>query len=408
MRLLISSILGAATLGIATLAGPASAADPSATKALPGKVQLQFRLRTEAVEEDGFASDAQATTLRTRLTWSSPGWRGWKATAEFDDIRALDADAYNSTVNGPTARPVVADPVGTELNRAVLEWKHPRLDLAVALGRQRLALDNQRFIGNVAWRQNEQTVDGASLRWHATKRVELTAAWVTNVNRVYGPRSGTQSADWHGDSAILHGKADIGRFGTLAAFWHGLDFDNSPSTSVATTGVLWSGTARTASGWRLPWSASFATQRDYGRNPSDYSAHYRQLELGVGRGPATVKVGFESLGGDPTRPNRRFQTPLATLHAFQGWADKFVATPPQGIDDRYVTIEATLRGYTALVGWHDFRAESLDRAFGQEWNLSVSRKFGDRYELLGKLADYRADGFATDTRKAWLMLAVNL
>ena len=406
MRLLIMFIVGAAASGIATLAAPARAADARAAPAFPGKTQLQFRLRAEAVDEAGFASDALATTLRTRLTWTSPGWRGWQATAEFDDVRALDADAYNSTINGRASRPVVADPAGTELNRAVLEWKHPKLD--VALGRQRLALDNQRFIGNVGWRQNEQTVDGVSMRWHATKRAEVTAAWVTNVNRVFGPRSGAQSADWHGDTAILHGKADLGDLGTLSAFWHGLDFDNSAATSVATTGLLWSGIAKAGNGWRVPWAASIARQRDYGRNPSDYSASYRQLELGVGRGPATLKVGLESLGGDPTRPDRRFQTPLATLHVFQGWADKFLATPPQGIEDRYVAVEATLHGFTAVLGWHDFRAAAIPRSFGQEWNLSVSRKLGDRYELLGKFADYRADGFATDTRKAWLMLTANL
>ncbi len=306
MRLLIMFIVGAAASGIATLAAPARAADARAAPAFPGKTQLQFRLRAEAVDEAGFASDALATTLRTRLTWTSPGWRGWQATAEFDDVRALDADAYNSTINGRASRPVVADPAGTELNRAVLEWKHPKLD--VALGRQRLALDNQRFIGNVGWRQNEQTVDGVSMRWHATKRAEVTAAWVTNVNRVFGPRSGAQSADWHGDTAILHGKADLGDLGTLSAFWHGLDFDNSAATSVATTGLLWSGIAKAGNGWRVPWAASIARQRDYGRNPSDYSASYRQLELGVGRGPATLKVGLESRGGarrGPTAGSRR-------------------------------------------------------------------------------------------------------
>ena len=401
MRLLIISILGAASL-----AAPARAADDKAAAAFPGKAQLQFRLRTEAVDEQGFARDANATTLRSRLTWTSPGWRGWQATMEVDDIRALDDQGYNSTVNGQTARPVIADPVDTELNRAVVEWKQPQFDLA--LGRQRLVLDNQRFIGNVGWRQNEQTYDGTTLRWRATKKAELTLAWIADVNRVFGPRSGTQAADWHGDSAIVHGKADLGRFGSLSAFWHGLDFENSPATSVATSGLSWSGVAKAGKGWRLPWAAAFATQQDYGRNPTDYSADYHQLELGVGRGAATVKVGLESLGGDATRPNRRFQTPLATLHAFQGWADKFLTTPPQGVEDRYVTLEATYRGATAVVGWHDFRAEAVDRSYGREWNVSVSRKFGTRYELLGKFADYDADGFATDTRKAWLMFTATL
>ena len=51
MRLLIMFIVGAAASGIATLAAPARAADARAAPAFPGKTQLQFRLRAEAVED---------------------------------------------------------------------------------------------------------------------------------------------------------------------------------------------------------------------------------------------------------------------------------------------------------------------------------------------------------------------
>ncbi len=389
----------------ATLAAPALAVDPPST-GLPGTTLLQFRLRVESVDEAAFRETATATTLRTRLTWTSERNRGWQAAVEVDDIRALDQDSYNSTVNSQTIRPVIPDAVDTELNRAVLEWKQPQFDLA--LGRQRLVLDNQRFIANVGWRQNEQTVDGAVLRWHPANKGELTLAWITNVNRVFGPRSGTQAANWHGDTVIVHGKSDFGRLGTLSAFWHGLDFDNAASSSVSTAGLLWTGVAKPGGGWQLPWKVSLASQHDYAGNLTDYSATYRQLEFGLARGPATLRLGLESLGGDATRPDRSFQTPLATLHAFQGWADKLLTTPSQGLEDRYVTLEATFHGTQALVSWHDFRAEAIDRRFGHEWNLSVSRKIGTRYELLGKFADYTADGFATDTRKAWLMFTATL
>lgn len=397
MRLLSISILSLLPLAPAALAADARPANP-----IPGKVQMQLRLRSELVDEQGLARDANATTLRTRLGWTSPAWHDWRATVEVDDVRAFDDDAYNSTVNGQTQRPVVGDPPDTELNRAQLEWKRPAYDLV--LGRQRLALDNQRFIGNVAWRQNEQTVDGATLRWRPAKKTELTLSWVGNVNRVYGPRTGTQAANWHGDVVVLHGKRDLGKAGTLAVFWHGLDFDNSAANSLATAGLHWSGSAELGGGWRLPWIASLATQRDHGANTADYSAPYHLLELGLGRGPATFHLGVESLGGDATRANARFLTPLATLHLFQGWADKFLVTPPQGIEDRYLSVEAAWHGTSGTLAWHDYRAEAADRRYGSEWNLSVAHKFGARYELLGKLADYSSRGFATDTRKAWLMV----
>ncbi|MCP5327161.1 MAG: alginate export family protein [Sinobacteraceae bacterium] len=395
-------------ISIAALAGGAMAApggDGSATTAAAshpyGEFELQWRARLETVDDAALSRDATATTLRTRLTWTSPVQRGWQAVIEVDDLRALDRDAYFSTVDGPANRPVVADPVGTGLNRAVLELKRPGYDLA--LGRQRLLLDDQRFVGNVGWRQNEQTYDGVTLRLRPLSKTELTLGWIANVERIYGPDTGTQAAHWHGDTLLLNGKRDLGRFGTLSVFWYALDFEDSPDTSNVTTGALWRGKAPLGGGWSLPWNLSYARQHDYGRNPRDYSAPYRLLELGLARGPITLRFGQELLGGDATRAGHRFQTPLATLHAFQGWADKFAATPPQGIDDRYATLEADWHGIKTVLAWHDYAAEALDRDYGTEWNIAVSRRFAARYELLGKYADYSSRSFAADTRKAWLM-----
>lgn len=383
-------------------AGAAGAAEQGTARGGFGSVQLQWRLRVENVEEAAFAADATATTLRTRLTWTSPGWSGWHAVVEIDDVRALDERGYNSTVNGVTTRPVIADPVDTELNRAVLEYRRPKLDLA--LGRQRIVLDNQRFIGNVGWRQNEQTYDGVTLRWHMHPRLDLLVGWIANVNRVFGPRDGSQPADFRGDSALAQITVRTDRLGSISAFWYRLAFDNAAPASNSTVGLLWTGAANIAGGWKLPWSASFASQSDYGDNPTRYSADYSQLEIGIGHGPVTVRAGRELLGGDATRPERRFQTPLATLHAFQGWADRFLSTPPQGIEDRYLLLEASRWGVTAQVHRHDFRAETGNRRYGTEWDVSLVRKLGARYEVLGKYADYDARGFGVDTRKAWLMV----
>lgn len=382
------------------LAGAAQAADGSF-----GTAQLELRFRVESVDEAALAQQATATTLRTRVTWTSPGWQGWQAVVEIDDIRAADERAYNSTVNGVMARPVVADPVDTELNRAVLEYRKPQYDLA--LGRQRLALHNHRFIGNVGWRQNEQTYDGVTLQWRPTKQVDATLGWLANANRVFGPRSGSQLADFRGDTLIADVRVKLAKLGELSAFWYGLDFDAAAAASSATTGVLWSGTAELGGGWKLPWALSLATQRDHRNNPGDYSAGYRQFELGLGRGPITVRLGQEVLDGDAVRSDARFQTPLATLHAFHGWTDKFLVTPPQGIDDRYVMLEAHWKGCVLQLRRHEFRAEAIDRNFGNEWDASIARKIGMRWELLGKYANYESRGFGTDTRKLWFMVTGN-
>ena len=65
---------------------------------------------------------------------------------------------YNSTTNGKTTYPAVADPETYEINR--LQLTNTRIPMTtVTLGRQRIVLDDQRFVGNVGWRQNEQTFD---------------------------------------------------------------------------------------------------------------------------------------------------------------------------------------------------------------------------------------------------------
>lgn len=351
----------------ATLVAPALAVDPPGT-GLSGTAFLQLRLRVESVDEAAFQEDATATTLRSRLAWTSARNRGWQA--------------------------------------AVLESTQPQFDLA--LGRQRLVLDNQRFVANVGWRQNEQTVDGAVLRRHPAHKGGFTLAWLTNVNRVFESRSGTQAANWPGDTAIVHGKSDCGRLGTLSVFWHGLDFDNAASSSVSTAGLFWTDFARPGGGWQLPCRVSLASQRDCAVNVTDHSATYRQLEFGLARGPATLRAGLESPSGDATRPACSVQKALTTLHAFQDWADKLRTMPSQGVEDRYVTLEAIFHGTQAPVSWHELRAEATGRRFSHASNLSALRKLGTRDELPGDLADYTADSFATDTRKAWLMFTATL
>ena len=54
--------------------------------------------------------------------------------------------------------PVVADPESYEINRLQLT-NTSIIDTTITLGRQRIVLDDHRFVGNVGWRQNEQTFD---------------------------------------------------------------------------------------------------------------------------------------------------------------------------------------------------------------------------------------------------------
>ena len=387
-------------------AEPATTATADIYSALTsGKAHLDFRYRLESVDQDPFSRDATASTLRSRLNYQTGELRGFSAFAEADNVTVIgDDDAYNSTVNGVTNRPVIVDPEYTEVNQVYLQYKSG--SFTGLLGRQRITLDNQRFIGNVGWRQNEQTYDAVTLKSGALPKTQLQYSFIGNVNRITGPAEGAQPANYHGAVHVLNGKVDLGQFGAVAGFAYLLDLENAPALSSSTFGLHWTGIHKVSGDTKLNWVASYATQSDYADNPNSFSANYYLLEGGATFGRFGLRAGYEVLGGD-SRPNRAFQTPLATLHAFNGWADKFLTTPAGGIEDLYLGGSASVGPVALQLVWHDYQAEAVDLDYGSEWNASAVLKFGAKknYEAMLKFADYRADRFATDTTKVWVQVS---
>jgi hypothetical protein len=394
----------------ARAADPAPAATPpppptSLAEAITGgKVGLEFRYRLEDVEQDGLPDDALASTLRTRLNFRTAAWHGWSAFLEADNVFVLgDDEAYNSTRNGEVSRPVVADPEYTEANQFYLQYKGERF--GGLLGRQRITLDNHRFVGNVGWRQNEQTFDALTLQSTGKSAFGWHYSYLENVNRVFGPDGGSPPGDLRSDSHVLNLRYDAGDLGKFVGFGYLLDFENAATLSNQSWGLLWTGTLAFNERTKLGWGASWATQGDHGDNPYDIDSDYWYAEGVLTTGPVNFTLGYESLGGEKGLPNRAFQTPLATLHAFQGWADKFLTTPAQGVEDLYLGIGGNLGPVALKLVWHDFGAEATGDDYGSEWDASATWKFAKRYEAMLKVADYQADGFATDTTKWWLQFA---
>jgi len=386
------------------VAGAAPTESALAAAITGGKPAVELRYRAEHVDEDSFADDALASTLRIRLSYETAKWRDLSALVEVDNVASIGSETYNSTRNGHTTRPVVADPTAIDLNQAALRYAHAKD--SIVLGRQRLVLDNQRFVGNVGWRQNEQTYDGLTINTGRLPRTAFTYSYIANVNRVFGPDAGTPPADLRTHAHVVHASRDLEAWGKLAVFGYLLDVDNAAALSQRTFGALWTG-KRSFGKSALSWSLAYSGQGDYANNPVDYSAHYTQIELAGTRGPITLRLGQEILTGDAARPGRSFQTPLATLHAFQGWADKFLTTPPQGIEDRYAALMGKWGAINAQLAWHDFQAEAVARDYGTEWDVSIGRRFGERIDVLLKGARYSADSFSTDTTKIWLQVSAD-
>lgn len=385
-------------------------ADAAAAEGLPtlvsnGKAGLDLRYRYESVEQSDKPATAGASTLRLRLNLSSGSVGGFSGLAEFDHVQVIGGEHYDSTRNGLTRYPVVADPEGTDLNQVYLQYAGGA-GTTLRLGRQRIRLDGERFIGSVAWRQNEQTFDAFLLETKALPGVTATYGYLDGVRRVFGPDSGTPPETFDSNSHFLNLKLTKLPVGALTVYGYFLDFDDAPQLSADTYGVRYDGSHAIGERLKFNWALEYARQQDAGANLAPIDAAYSFIEVSLKTATAGMVVGREVLSGErgtfTPATNPAFQTPLATLHKWQGWADKFLTTPSAGIEDLYVGLNGSFAGFNGQAVWHDFQAEATSLDYGTELDLSVSRKFAQRYEVLVKYADYSADGLFTDTRKFWL------
>jgi hypothetical protein len=364
------------------------------------KPVLDMRLRSESVDQQGIQEDASAVTLRARVGFETGSAWHTSLLVDADLIWALDSD-YNSTINGKTQFPVVADPEGSEINR--LQITNTAIpDTKVVLGRQRIILDDHRFVGNVGWRQNEQTFDALRITNGSLRNFILDVAYVSQVNRVFSSESPV--GRYTGDTYIVNGTLKTG-IGNLTGFAYLLDLDEAPTDSSRTVGLRLTG-EREAGAVKLAYTLSYASQQEYAANPLDYSDDYGMAELvGTWRGLG-LGAGVEVLEGNGIKG---FTAPLGTLHKFQGWADKFLTTPPNGIEDRYATLSygakgvAGLNGVSAALVYHRFDAQRGAADYGSELDFQLQATW-HRLSALAKLADFDAQDWATDTRKYWLQV----
>ncbi|MGB1263987.1 MAG: alginate export family protein [Cognaticolwellia sp.] len=388
LALLSASIL-AAPLALAEQTSVAS----GVKKALSDStVKLSFRARYEGVDQDGISDNANALTLKSRITLNTGSFQGLSVAAEVDNVTDI-VDSYNSTTNGETQYPVVADPTGTDVNQLFLKYSNN--NISATAGRQRILHNNQRFVGGVGWRQNEQTYDGYRLQLKPINGFSADYSYVYNVNRIFGPDS--PKADLHGQFHLLTTAFAINQDHKFNAYAYLLDFDSAAALSTDTYGVSYQGKFGPVMA-----NAAYASQSDAGDNTNDFSADYYNLELGTKISSVTLLAGIESLGSDN---GVGFSTPLATLHKFQGFTDKFLATPGAGVEDIYFTAKTKVSGVKLSATYHDLSSEAGSIDYGSEIDIAAAYAINKNYNVLVKFASFNADDLGTDTNKLWLQAA---
>ena len=349
---------------------------------------------------------ANANTVRLRLGMLSPVFHGLQGYAEYQGLYAMQSD-YNSTRNDKTEYSVIADPYENELDQLWLSYAGIP-DTVIKGGRQVIQMDDQRFIGNVGWRQLQQTFDSALITNKSINNLTINAGYIGRAKTVTATTEGLTAP-------ILNVNYKLGDYGNLVGYGYWLDFTDPDvyAKSNQTYGLRLTNYQKPGDSFKLSdnyglvYTGEWSIQSDYQNNPNNYTVNRWNLMGGFTAYMFTFQGAMEQLDG--VGKNKAFQTPLGTNFAFQGWADQFLVTPDNGIRDVFGTVTTLLdRGEVTLMGvYHNYYDDTGNIHYGKEWNFRAVKKFGKHYSLLAQYAYYEADQFSTDTQKIWVQGNIN-
>jgi len=378
------------------LAGPAG--DPSLTTSEPDAFQwltpsIDARLRYEFREVDG-EDASHALTARARVGLLAGDFNGFSAFGELEATEALIEDYKSNPTASATTEPfvlgntVISDPENVELNQAWVQYKGH--GATIKAGRQRIKLNNDAFIGNVGWRQNEQTYDAISGSYTGDKS-SLFYAYSNRVQRIFGDDAndalpGPPLRDFEGDFHFIEGSYKLGEtpLGTsqVTAYAFLIDVDNNPNVGESNT----FGAHLTAGPLYL--EAAYQDGATALNGMGDYDAWYAHAKVAKKFGGATYGAGIEYL-------EDYFKTPFATVHAFNGFADAFILQriglndaggAYDGIADIYASyVRAGLPlDITCKLFGHLFLDDGFGDTYGYEGDLVLEKKVTDELTVLAK------------------------
>lgn len=351
------------------------------------KVLLDVRARYEYGDEDG-ETDTHVGSIRARVGLESQDYNGLSGLIEFEATRRDD--------NGGTT--AVADFDNTELNRLSLQYKKAG-NLAI-VGRQRIIINNARFVGNVGWRQNEQTYDAAYYKNTMVDGLSAEYAYLDTVKRIFGSEAAYDTRTWKSDSHILNLKYGGLEGHTFAAYAYLLEFENGTlatrANSTDTFGANYDFKGTIADDYKLNAYAELAYQQDGGDNPVDYDALYLHLKASLAREGWSGFAGYELLGSDEGLGS--FKTPLATGHAFNGWNDQFLVTPVDGLNDFYAGVGFPVPKVPMKLIYHHFWADNGSATYGDELDYVASHALNPKTKAIAKASYFIADDAAYDDR----------
>ncbi|MDF1751820.1 MAG: alginate export family protein [Verrucomicrobiales bacterium] len=381
----ILALIGVITISISAIdlgyAGPLIINDES-----PIVIKLDTRVRYEFGDQDGL-DQSHNGSLRNRLGLGTKEINGFQFFGEYERTAVVDRRSYFVPgVQGTPGKTVIADPESNEINQLWVSYKSDDGTVMIKTGRQAINIDNHRYVGGVAWRQNMQTFDAATLAWKPNSSFEFSYSYVNKVNRIFGSEVfGAPQSDFEGDTHLVNAKYKDFPLGVLTAYAYSMDLENViGGSTVNSNNSFGLSLAGDFSDSELSYYLEYGHQTEAAQSPLDYSVNYGHgyVQFPV-IGNISATAGLEYLGSDN---GVGYKFPLATLHKFNGFADQFlVATPATGLTDMYVALSAKLPcDFGAAVFYHHFEDDEFDVEWGNEVDIVLTKKLTSRASLLGK------------------------
>ncbi len=353
---------------------------------------IDIRARYEFGDTDGLEA-SHAFTVRERVGFKTKSFYGFSALVEGEFSQSIIDDYTSGDPGADPVRPgntVISDPETNELNQAYLQYTG--YDTTVKVGRQRIIYDNSAFIGNVGWRQNEQTFDAISLTSTFFEGLTFNYAYINQVNRIFGSEALVQTNQFVMGEIHLLNLSYTGIEGvTLGAYGYFMDFDAPDGWDNDTFGITAKGKI-----CDVVLYGEFAYQKEAGP-ANDEEALYAHVTATKTFGKQSLTLGVEHLDAG-------FQTPLATVHAFNGFADVFIGQRINGtlagLTDVYLShtlpIFAGIKWTNTL---HAYGDNEVSTGLGWEYNFVLAKKFDDHFSAVIEISHFETESnFPTTTR----------
>jgi hypothetical protein len=368
-----------------------------------GKPTINFRLRYENVNQDGKSRTAEAFTLRSLIGWKTKPFHDVSITAEVYGLSPLN-DNYNDLKKGDplasrTKYPVIADPEDYDFHQLFVEWSGIP-DSSIKLGRQGMILDNWRYIGDVRFRQNWQVFNGLSFANKSLANTEITLAHYEQVKQIT-----TKVRD--ANIEIANVKYSITPTTSLVGYGYLIDWNDKAlvASSNKTFGLRLDGNQKLNDQWKALYTAEYAKQDDYKNGNDLIDNYYYRVGAGAAYADWFLRIDQEKLSGNSD--NKAFQTPLGTNHLFQGWADVFLTTPNQGIEDTILIAGGKIMAATIKAEYHFINSDrnfakvggGTGDKYGTEFDLGVYYKFNKQVSGSVEYANFKEDDKYAGARK---------